>query len=202
MPTIRHDQIYRVGVNEDVEFTAETQGIYNMLVEAYTERYADLDYGIGEAGSSLEAGNPSPEFIGYENILGGTTDLEDFRGKYVYIDLWATWCYPCRAEIPFLKKLESDFHDRNIEFVSISLDKPGAYDKWREMVSDLNLSGTQLYANGNAFKDPFAKAYDVRFIPRFLLIGPDGKIVEADAPRPSERSMRNFLTSLGPKSGF
>ncbi|WP_232758881.1 TlpA disulfide reductase family protein [Flavobacterium sp. ALD4] len=66
--------------------------------------------------------NLSPSFD-CDNYYGGKTKLEDFKGKYVYIDVWATWCGPCLAEIPSLKKIEEKFHDRNIAFVSISNDK-------------------------------------------------------------------------------
>ena len=62
-------------------------------------------------------GTPSPAFD-YENHKGGTTSLESLKGKYVYIDVWATWCGPCIAQIPFLKELEKEYHGKNIEFVS------------------------------------------------------------------------------------
>ena len=65
-------------------------------------------------------GAMSPSF-NYDNYKGGKTKLEDFRGKYVYIDVWATWCAPCRAEIPFLKKLEEKYHQKDIVFLSLSI---------------------------------------------------------------------------------
>ena len=70
---------------------------------------------------TLVKGNPSPKF-NYENHKGGTTSLDDLKGKFVYIDVWATWCGPCKAEIPFLKEVEKKYHGKNIEFVSISID--------------------------------------------------------------------------------
>ena len=59
----------------------------------------------------------------FENYAGETSSLEDFKGRYVYIDVWATWCGPCKKEIPYLKAIEEKFHNRNIEFVSISVDE-------------------------------------------------------------------------------
>jgi hypothetical protein len=73
-------------------------------------------------------GAPSPKFTNYENYNGGTTSLDDLKGKFVYIDVWATWCGPCKVEIPHLKEVEKEFHDKNIAFVSISVDKIGAYE--------------------------------------------------------------------------
>jgi thiol-disulfide isomerase/thioredoxin len=67
-------------------------------------------------------GTPSPEF-NFENHKGGTTKLSDIKGKYVYIDIWATWCAPCRQEIPYLQKIEKKYEDKRIAFVSISIDQ-------------------------------------------------------------------------------
>lgn len=78
----------------------------------------------------LDKGMPSPKFVDYENCAGGTSSLDDFRGKYVYIDVWATWCGPCRGEIPHLQKVEHKYHGKNIEFVSISVDQDK--DKWKK----------------------------------------------------------------------
>ena len=129
-----------------------------------------------------QSGVPCPKFSDYENYSGGTSSLEDFKGKYVYIDLWATWCGPCKAEIPFLQKVEKQYHDKNIAFVSISLDKKSAHEIWRKMVKDKSLSGVQLFAKNQ----DFASALKVTGIPRFIFVDPEGNFITADAPRPSD----------------
>ncbi|MFK7000791.1 TlpA disulfide reductase family protein [Flavobacterium oreochromis] len=139
-------------------------------------------------------GTISPTF-NYENHKGGTTKLENFRGKYVYIDIWATWCGPCRAEIPYLKKLEKHFHGKNIEFISISIDSQKDHDKWKKFVTEKQLGGTQLIADQDWNSD-FIKAYIVNGIPRFILIDPDGKIINIDAPRPSSEEIKNIFNNL------
>lgn len=75
---------------------------------------------------------PSPIFENFENIKGGTTSLKDLKGKYVYIDVWATWCGPCKAEIPHLKSLEEKYQGKNIVFVSISVDSKEDHDAWQK----------------------------------------------------------------------
>lgn len=143
----------------------------------------------------LAEGKDSPIFTNYENHAGGTTSLADLKGKYVYIDVWATWCKPCKDEIPFLKKVEEQYHDKNIEFVSISIDQPKDHDLWKKMVSDENLGGTQLMAD-NAWQSQFVQEYQIQGIPRFILIDPTGKIVNSFAPRPSNKKLTELFDGL------
>lgn len=139
-------------------------------------------------------GQPSPSFA-YENFKGGTTKLEDFKGKYVYIDVWATWCGPCRQEIPFLQKVEEKYHGKKIEFVSISVDQMKDHEKWKKMVADKSLGGVQLFADKD-WSSAFVQAYGINSIPRFLLIGPDGKVIDPDAARPSDPELVEQLDKL------
>ncbi len=144
----------------------------------------------------LEPGNPSPKFVNYENYKGGTSSLDDFKGKYVYIDVWATWCGPCKAEIPFLKELEDKYHGKNIEFISISVDSQKDYKKWKEMILEKEMGGVQLFADA-AFNSTFIKEYNILGIPQFILLDPDNNIVESNAPRPSDNQLVKLLDQLG-----
>ena len=141
-------------------------------------------------------GQPSPEFQDYENYAGGTTSLKDFRGKFVYIDVWATWCGPCRYEIPYLKELEKEYHDKNIQFVSISVDTERSINLWRTTIEKDNLGGVQLLAP-NDFKSKFVQDYLITGIPRFILIDPEGKIVSYNAPRPSDKKLIDLFEAHG-----
>ncbi|MDO5978376.1 TlpA family protein disulfide reductase [Flavivirga spongiicola] len=142
----------------------------------------------------VKKGELSPKFD-YKNHIGETTSLDDLKGKYVYIDIWATWCGPCKKEIPFLKNVEKQYHGKNITFVSISVDEKYAFNTWENMVKEKELTGVQLFAN-NAFNSKFIKDYKVRSIPRFILIDPEGKLVDAYAPRPSDEKLLELFNSL------
>lgn len=142
----------------------------------------------------LKKGNPSPNFT-YENYEGGQTSLSELQGKYVYIDVWATWCAPCIKEIPNLKAIEHQYADKKIHFVSLSIDTKKDYDKWKEMVSKEELGGIQLIADKDWNSD-FIKNYAIDGIPRFILIDPEGAIVSADAPRPSDPALIELFNSL------
>lgn len=142
------------------------------IVEAFKTVWAE--------GSVLVAGRPSPDFT-FVDINGKQVSLKDLRGRYVYIDVWATWCVPCRGELPHLKKLEETFKGMNIAFVSLSCDKDKA--KWEKMVKDDQMGGIQLWGDaGNAFLN----AYRVQTIPRFIFLDPEGRIVNPDMTRPSQ----------------
>ena len=132
-----------------------------------------------DVATKLTSGSPSPKFSNYENFNGGTTSLDDFKGKVTYIDIWATWCLPCRGEIPALKELEKKFHGKDVAFVSISIDQNK--DEWKEFVKSEDLKGVQLFAE-NAFESQFIQDYGIRQIPTFIIIDKEGKIVNADAP--------------------
>jgi thiol-disulfide isomerase/thioredoxin len=147
-------------------------------------------------------GKPSPEFENYLDIAGGNKSLSSFKNKYVYIDVWATWCGPCIQQIPYLQTLEKEYHNKNIEFISISTDEArrnggsweAAEKKWRDFVKKKNMSGVQLWSG----KDySFQQAYQINGIPRFILIDPKGNIVDANAPRPSDPNLKTLFTSLG-----
>jgi thiol-disulfide isomerase/thioredoxin len=131
----------------------------------------------------------------YLNFKGGNTKLSDFNGKYVYIDVWATWCGPCIAEIPFLKKVEEKYEGKNIAFVSISVDVQKDFEKWKKFVKDKQLGGIQLFADKNWNSD-FIKSFGINSIPRFILIDPSGKVVSADAARPSDSKLSEQLDAL------
>jgi thiol-disulfide isomerase/thioredoxin len=136
----------------------------------------------------------SPDFS-YITVDGKKVSLKDLRGKYVYIDVWATWCGPCKAEIPFLTKVEGDYHGKNIHFVSLSVDQQKDKAKWTSYVKDNKLGGIQLLADQD-FNSDFIKKYNINSIPRFILIDPAGKIVSGDAKRPSDPELRKQFDGL------
>jgi thiol-disulfide isomerase/thioredoxin len=140
------------------------------------------------------AGAPGFNFT-FRDINDKDVSFTDFRGKIVYIDVWATWCAPCKQEMPFLKELEEEFKGEDIEFVSISLDKPKAHKKWKKFVKDHELSGVQLFAE-KAFESTIAKDYKINSIPRFLLFDKEGTIINTDAKRPSDPDLKKILKKL------
>ena len=143
----------------------------------------------------IKKGDLSPKFVDFKNFAGGTTSLDDLKGKYVYINVWATWCHYCREEIPFLNDIEKRYHNKNIEFVSISVDEKSTYNTWINMVTDKQLIGIQLLAD-NALESQFLKDYGINATPKFMLIDPEGKVINSNAPRPSYPELTVLLDGL------
>ena len=134
---------------------------------------------------------PDFEMIGTD---GQKVRLSDFKGKMVYIDVWATWCAPCKAEIPHVAALHEQFKDdKRIEFISISVDTKAK--AWKKMVEEKNLAWQQFIVEGGT-DSFFYKEYAIEFIPLFMLIDKNGKIVEVNYMKPSTSGCADNLKSL------
>lgn len=141
----------------------------------------------------LYPGNPAPD-AGLYDANGKTYRLSDFKGQVLYIDVWATWCGPCRKEIPSLKELEASYHGKNVRFISISTDKD--LQAWKDFLVREKMTGQQFHQADDP-KDSMSQKYLVNSIPRFIVIDKSGRIVSADAPRPSSTTeVRKLLDGL------
>ena len=138
--------------------------------------------------NGIATGKPAPAFTVLDKE-GGEHQLSDFAGKFVFIDFWATWCGPCKVEIPFLKQLYEDYKEKNLVIMSISVDKEK--QKWVDMVTQEGFEWLQFHDGVN-----MNDLYMVRYIPTFVLIGPDGNIVNPRAPKPSDEALRELLNGL------
>lgn len=144
--------------------------------------------------TKLKKGVLSPQFTGYINYRGGTNSLKDYLGKFVFIDMWATWCGNCWGEFPYIRRMEEKYKERNIVFLSISLDKDR--EEWAKTIVEKELPGVQLLAKDN--DDVFFKEYAVYGIPRYVLLDPEGRIINYSTPRPSdEEAIEALFKSVG-----
>ncbi len=139
--------------------------------------------------AEFKPGTPGYNFK-YPDPTGNEFSLASFKGKVVLIDVWATWCAPCKAEIPHLKKLEEEMKGKNVAIVSVSVDEEKDKEKWKKFIVDQELGGTQLYAKG--WSD-MTKFYQINGIPRFLLFDKEGKLITHDAPRPSNPDLKKMI---------
>ena len=166
---------------EELEGYQNTMPKYITLLKSTADQ-AELTKLLEDKGIELmsaQIGKPAPLFE-VPDSSGVLHKLDDYKGKVVYLDLWASWCGPCRAETPHFKTLAEKYKgNSNIAFISVAvLDKP---DKWREALIKDNPSGLQLYDTEGIVQ----KGYFASSIPKFILINKKGEIVSFDAPAPS-----------------
>lgn len=139
-------------------------------------------------------GNPAPVVV-LQDTTGTDIPLAKLKGKYLYIDFWATWCGPCIAEMPALDTLQHDYADADIAFLSISVDKEKDKQKWKDFVAERQLKGVQVWVDEENSR-VFTEAFNIKQIPRFVLLDPEGHIVNANAPRPSDKRIRQLLDKI------
>lgn len=120
----------------------------------------------------LEHGTPAPE-ITAPDTNGKTVKLSSFKGKYVVVDFWATWCGDCRRDFPEFKQLAADYKGK-VTFFSVSFDKSA--DLWKKFLTDNGVDWVSV-CNFKPWKqNPIATAYKLNWIPTMYIIAPDGTI--------------------------
>ncbi|PTT00298.1 TlpA family protein disulfide reductase [Pedobacter sp. HMWF019] len=136
---------------------------------------------------NTKEGTPALNFS-FPDVNNRKVSLSDLKGKVVLIDVWATWCGPCKAEEPHWEKLVKNYKGKDVAFVGISVDQnKKAWDKY---TSEKNLNGIQLYAGpGN----DLSKAYQINGIPRYLLIDKKGNLITPDSPRPADPKLKSLI---------
>lgn len=175
--------------NFGVDGWEDLVAFYDAKVSDTTKRNAFRD--LYATWANLAKGQPSPSFE-FPDINGKQVSLNDLAGKYVYIDVWATWCYFCCKEFPALRELEEKFAGKNIHFVGISCDKDQS--EWKKKVLEEKLGGIQLNT-GEEYK-AFKNAYLISGIPHFILLDREGKILDANMTRPSDPETVKVLSAL------
>lgn len=166
-----------------------------LVIDDYTKLQTNKDYNE-EINASFNgwrhilAGKDAPNWE-YQNLAGKSISATSLKDKVIYIDIWATWCGPCLRELPYLEKMQENYKNNDkIAFVSISIDQDKA--AWEAMVKQKNMMGIQLIAD-QAWSSKIVSDYRINGIPRFIIIGRDGKIINANAPRPSDKNLKSIL---------
>ncbi|MEO5501882.1 MAG: TlpA disulfide reductase family protein [Ginsengibacter sp.] len=155
---------------------AKVEPLYNKLSPAVKKSSSGIAYKKRiETAKKTAVGAYAINFI-QNDTLDKPISLAGFKGKYVLLDFWASWCGPCRAENPNVVKAFNEYKDKNFTVLGVSLDQPGKKQAWLDAIHKDNLDWTQV-SDLKFWDNAVAKSYGIQAIPQNFLIDPQGKII-------------------------
>lgn len=204
----KFDVLYSRYTNEDV-----LKKMSEFLISGFMTRHnyaRDFDGGLAQLRAVVEKykldnkyiaeyekrratikGAAFPADVVLRDAAGNVVDFSTFKGKYVYIDMWASWCVPCIKEVPYLQELEKELKNTDVIIISVSVDKNE--QAWKKKMQDLGLHGCQLIDKENKLYD----ALNPKGVPFFVIYDKEGHLYMHDAPRPSDDArLKDILEGL------
>jgi len=173
---------------EDSRSTAERTALFNTYQLQFTSaHYQSKMTQVYKEIQSLSKGQPAPDFQWF-TVDGAIAKASDYKGKFLMIDVWATWCGPCKQQAPYFEKMALKYRNQKIQFVSLSIDE----DNKAWYIAAKAKSKSLLQAHAASIK-AFTSQFNVESIPRFILIDPNGKFVNARLPQPQDAAFETVL---------
>ena len=142
-----------------------------LMAQTTDEKGNDLDSVYAQ--KLLKPGTTAPDFI-LPMPNGYRVQLAEFKGKYVLLDFWASWCPDCRKDIPAVKAIYEKY-GKNVVFIGVSFDTDR--DRWAKCVADNGMTWRQVSELKKMREAKIAQTYGVQWIPSMTLVGPDGKVM-------------------------
>ncbi len=187
-------------INAKVLKVEETEAYYNGLGSSIQEspiggsikRYIAQQKSQRAAAQLASIGNKAPLFSA-QTPEGKELSLTETLGKYTIIDFWASWCRPCRMENPNVVRVYNKYHDKGLNIISVSLDRPGQKERWIKAIEKDQMDWYHV-SNLKFWQDPIPRSYGVRAIPATFLLDETGTIIAKDLRGPAlEAKMAELL---------
>lgn len=196
-PDVKHRLLIDCAM-ETIDYGKDFKNIDDFW-KPFSEYAADDSVVIAAYGKKVAAMKQTRPGMGakdfsFEDAQGQQHRLSDLRGKVVYIDVWATWCGPCKREIPYLAKRVEEYKGNDkVVFISISVDENR--EDWLKMIGNDKPQWAQYHVNEDQ-NEALTDAYGINAIPRFMVIKADGTIGDSDAFRPSDDDFHKKLDAF------
>lgn len=184
-------QEYLLTIASRYKFYDELQSLLELIgddffVEDYSLRLNKIKEKLSWSTPGLQA----PDFKAMK--LDSTwVSLSDFRGKVVVVDVWATWCEPCKRMMPLFHQLEQELKDENIAFINVCVGTWVESDLWREMAEEFQIEDNTSFVSG--WKSDFVKDYHITGVPRYMIFDEEGRIVSVKAPNPLKPELKELI---------
>ena len=184
-------QEYLLSQASHVKFYDELQS----LLDEVGDGFFDDDYKsrlnkIKEKLSWSAPGLQAPDFKAMK--LDSTwVSLSDFKGKVVVVDVWATWCEPCKRMMPLFHQLEQELKDENVAFINVCVGTWAEVDLWKTMAKGFQIEENTSFVNG--WKSDFVKDYHISGVPRYMIFDEEGRIVSVKAPNPLKPELKELI---------
>jgi thiol-disulfide isomerase/thioredoxin len=171
--------------------------LFKEIIEKYPTSQAAA---MAKGQQRQTAGVGKPFELAFDDAISGKKiSMADLKGKVVVIDFWATWCGPCVAEMPEMKKLYAEYKDKGVEFIGVSLDSPedqGGLKKLKEFVAEKQITWPQYY-QGKGWESEFSRSWGINGIPTLFIVDAEGNLHSTQARGQLESLIPELLKKAG-----
>jgi thiol-disulfide isomerase/thioredoxin len=180
-------------------FIAERPGLPAdpKLIDRIIKDYPDTDAArLAAGGKRQREGVGKPFELEFDDVTTGKhIAMKDLKGKVVVIDFWATWCGPCVASMPEMKRVYADYKDKGVEFIGVSLDQPekdGGLTALKDFIKENQIPWPQYY-QGDGWGAKFSSSWGIRMVPSLFVVDADGKLFTTNASGAVEPILKQLL---------
>ncbi len=175
------DEIYKLNVNDEIMFDFQTLCKNNTYISNLNDSYQTY--------KKILPGMPVSDFR-FIDQMGKVYTLSDFKGSYLYIDVWGLYCSPCLKAMPKFNEIKNFFKGKKINFIGVCRELPKNKDRWIKRMREYNVMGLQFLPEN---EKQFLKDYLIGEIPRYILIDKEGRFMNANATKPSDELLNELL---------